>query len=85
MEWHAKLGEARLREMKATRSVERMEGRVRHLEEVLAESERAFGKLERDLVQVTKVHVHVQCTVLCAHTCMYMYMCALHCEYMACT
>ena len=77
MEWHAKLGEARLREMKATRSVERMEGRVRHLEEVLAESERAFGKLERDLVQVTKV----QCTVLRAHTCMYM--CALHCEHMS--
>ena len=75
MEWHAKLGEARLREMKATRSVERMEGRVRHLEEVLAESERAFGKLERDLVQVTKVHV--QCTC-CVHTCVCTCTCVLY-------
>ena len=54
-EWHAKLGEMRLQEMKLNRAVERERERVRHLEGLVERSEKAFAKLEQDLVQVTKV------------------------------
>ena len=54
-EWHAKLGEMRLQEMKLGRALERERGRVKHLEGLVGTSEKAFTKLEQDLVQVTKV------------------------------
>ena len=54
----------RLCEMKALRNAEKSGARVRHLEAVMAESEKAFSKLEQDLVQVTKVHESM-------YTCMY--------------
>ena len=55
LEWHAKLGEARLREMKAVRRAGEREGRVRRVEEEAEERERELERLERELVEVTKV------------------------------
>ena len=57
VEWHAKLGEMRLGQLKLTRTVERLQGEKKHLEDMLAGTEKAFVKLEQDLVQVTKVRV----------------------------
>lgn len=55
VEWHAKLGEMRLGQLKLTRTVERLQEEKRHLEDMVSSTERAFVKLEQDLVQVTRV------------------------------
>ena len=57
VEWHAKLGEMRLGQLKLTCTVERLQGEKKHLEDMLARTEKAFVKLEQDLVQVTRVRV----------------------------
>ena len=59
VEWHAKLGEMRLDQLKLTRTVERLKEEKKHLEDMLARTEKAFLKLEQDLVQVTRVGVQV--------------------------
>ena len=41
--------------MKVVRDAEKFKGQVRHLEGVIAESDMTFAKLERDLMQATKV------------------------------
>ena len=54
-EWHSKLGEMRLVELKLTRCNEQLQEEVKHLENVVSASEKAFSKLEQELVTVTKV------------------------------
>ena len=54
-EWHAKLGELRLVELRLTRTNQQLNERVKHLEEVVSTSEKSFAKLEQELVIVTKV------------------------------
>ena len=54
-EWHSKLGELRLREMRQGRLVMRMEGRLKQLEGLLATSEQNCAQLEEKLAQATKV------------------------------
>ena len=56
-EWHAKLGNLRLVELRLTRTNQQLTERVAHLEGVVSASEKAFTKLEQDLVTVTKVSV----------------------------
>lgn len=55
-EWHAKLGDLRLVELRLTRTNQQLNERVVHLEGVVGTSEKTFTKLEQDLVTVTKVH-----------------------------
>ena len=55
-EWHSKLGELRLVELRLTRSNQQLNEKVKHLEDVVATSEKAFTKLEQELVSVTKVY-----------------------------
>ena len=50
---------------------QRLQQCVKHLEEVVASSERSFTKLEQDLVQVTKVSLYVQHCPLIKFACMY--------------
>ena len=57
-EWHAKLGELRLVELRVTRTNQQLQERVKHLEDLVTESERSFSKLEHELVSVTKVRNH---------------------------
>ena len=54
-EWHSKLGELRLKEMRQGRLVTRMEGRLRQVEGLLANSEQNCAQLEEKLAQATKV------------------------------
>lgn len=54
-EWHAKLGNLRLVELRLTRTNQQLNERVMHLEGVVSASEKAFIKLEQDLVTVTRV------------------------------
>ena len=56
-EWHSKLGELRLVELRLTRTNQQLSEQVKHLEDVVSTSERAFNKLEQELVSVTKVCV----------------------------
>ena len=58
VEWHAKLGEMRLGQLKLTRTVERLQEEKKHLEDMVASTEKAFVKLEQDLVQVTRVRLY---------------------------
>ena len=44
-EWHAKLGEMRLQEMKLSRALERERGRVKHLEGLVGTSRHIQEKL----------------------------------------
>lgn len=57
-EWHSKLGELRLVERRLIRSNQQLHEKVRHLEELVSSSERAFTKLEQELVTVTKVSTY---------------------------
>lgn len=54
-EWHSKLGELRLVELRVTRANQRLRERVTQLEGLVGSSEQAFTKLEHQLVAVTKV------------------------------
>lgn len=60
-EWHAKLGELRLVELRLNRTNQQLTERVKHLEGVVDASEKAFTKLEQQLVAVTKVCVCMMC------------------------
>ena len=53
-EWHAKLGELRLIELRTTRANQKLTDKVQHLEGVVRASEISLSKLEQDLVSVTK-------------------------------
>lgn len=61
-EWHSKLGELRLVELRLTRSNQQLNEKIKHLEDVVNSSERAFTKLEQELVAVTKVHKQIEAT-----------------------
>lgn len=54
-EWHAKLGEMRLVELRLSRANEKMKEKIKHLEDLVATSESSFAKLEQELVTITKV------------------------------
>ena len=55
-EWHAKLGDLRLVELRLTRTNQQLSERVKHLEDLVSASEKAFTKLEQNLVTMTKVY-----------------------------
>ena len=55
-EWHAKLGEMRLQEMKLSRALERERGRVKHLEWFKQSSSECHHKV-----------VILPCSVICNH------------------
>ena len=54
-EWHAKLGELRLVELRLNRANQQLSERVKHLEEAVSTTEQSCAKLEQDLVTLTKV------------------------------
>lgn len=45
-------------ELRLTRSNQQLNERLKHMEDVVSNSERAFAKLEQELVTVTKVLRH---------------------------
>lgn len=55
VEWHSKLGELRLVEMRVTRANQRLRERVTQLEALVGSGEKEFGKLEQQLLAITKV------------------------------
>ncbi len=61
-EWHAKLGNLRLVELRLTRTNQQLHERVKHLEGVVSANETSLSKLEQDLVTITKVHITQQPT-----------------------
>ena len=57
IEWHSKLGELRLVEMRVTRANQRLRERTAQLEGLVGSGEEAFTKLEQQLMVVTKVRI----------------------------
>jgi len=55
VEWHSKLGELRLVEMRLTRANQRQRERVAQLEALVGGGEKEFSRLEQRLIALTKV------------------------------
>ena len=55
VEWHSKLGELRLAEMRLTRANQRQRERLAQLEGLVGSGEKEFSKLEQRLIALTKV------------------------------
>jgi len=55
-EWHSKMNEIRLQDLKLNRTLDRTKEQNRHLENVIKSHERAIADYEEEIVQLSKLH-----------------------------
>lgn len=64
IEWHLKIEELRLQELKLNRELAKQKAEIKYLNNIISEYERTINNLEEEIVQQNKVYKNiVHCSI----------------------